>query len=130
MLVAFLAEHEDVLRADLQRVYGIDLDHAIAGAHSSLHIAALVANLPQDALIHRKYDPDAAWTLTDVLLAAILNTFKGFVWGMSDKRKRGPAPALVGPSYMSERNKVMLPARTMSIDELLNELEKPRSNNG
>ena len=130
MLSVVLAEHEDELRADLQRVYGIDLDHASRGDHTPAHIAALVVNLPQDSCVHRAYNDDAAWTLDNTLLAAILNAFRGYVWAMSDPRKRGRAPDLIGPSYMAEKNKVSLPARVLSIEELMKELEKPRKANG
>lgn len=117
--------HEDALRADLQRYYGIDLDHAMAGEHSAGHVAALVAFLPSDANLRRAADGDAAWTLEATLMASILNSLNLLIWAMSDQRKRGPKPQLVGPSYMSA-TKSTVPARTMTIDELMEELGKPR----
>jgi len=116
--------HPDELRADLQRVYGIDLDHAMRGEHSPMHVAALVSQLPQDSRIRVVDEPDAEWTLTAVLLASILNALRGLMWGMSDKRRRGPQPKPVGPSWMTGTRS--LQARAMPLDELLAELGKPR----
>lgn len=114
---------ENALRADLQRYYGIDLDEAMRGGHSAAHIAALVAYLPSDCAMRRLNDKDAAWTMEDVLLASILNSLNLLIYGLGDKRKRGQMPQLVGPSYMT-KNK--LSARTLTVDELLAELNKPR----
>ncbi len=111
------------MRADLQRYYGIDLDEAMGGGHSAAHIAALVAYLPSDCAIRREIDDDAAWTLRDILLASILNSLNMLIYGMGDKRKRGKRPPLVGPSYMVKKK---LPARVLTVDELLAELNKPR----
>ena len=115
-----MAKYPDELRADLQQYYGIDLDHAIAGEHSASHIAALVRCLPSDARVCRREDADAMWTLDNVLQAAILNAITGFMWGMSDKSKRGKRPEPVGPSYMAVKKK--LPALVMTIDELERQL--------
>ena len=118
-------EYENQARADLQQYYGIDLDVAFGGAHTPMHIVTLIEQLPGDSRLHKAYDQDAGWTLTDVLLAALLNQFRMFVWGMSDKKTRGPKPQAIGPSYMVDRKKT-LPARVLSIDKLLEELNKPR----
>lgn len=111
------------MRADLQRVYGIDLDKAMAGEHSAGHVAALVAHLPSDASLYRARDKDAAWTLDATLLAAILNSLNALIYGMSDARKRGKPPERVGPSKMKGGK---APARAMTIDKLMAELSKPR----
>lgn len=114
-----------MLRADLQQHFGIDLDHAMDGGHSAEHIAQLVAHLPQDARLNRDANPDAQWALGDVLLAALINNFRMFVYGMSDPRKRGAKPEPIGPSWMTE-NKRTLPARVLPIKKLMEELNKPR----
>lgn len=116
-------EREDALRADLQRYYGIDLDAAMGGGHTAMHIAALVKHLPSDCALHREVDKDAAWTLRDILLASILNSLNMLIYGMGDKRHRGKKPALIGPDYMTKKK---LPARVMTVEELLRELDKPR----
>lgn len=130
MLANLMAEHEGKLRADLQSHYGIDLDHAVGGQHTPHHIACLVENLPPHARVYVALNSDNAWTRQDILLASILNNIRGYIWAMSDKRKRGPAPELAGPSWLTEAKKKTLPARVLTIDELLKELEKPRSKNG
>ena len=122
-MLAASFEQEDALRADLQRYYGIDLDAAMRGGHSAAHIAALVKYLPSDCALRREHDKDAAWTLRDVLLASILNSLNMLIYGMGDKRHRGRKPQLVGPDYMTKKK---LPARVMSVDELMRELNKPR----
>jgi len=114
---------EDALRADLQRYYGVDLDAAMRGEHTAAHIGALVAYLPSDCALRREVDKDAAWTLRDILLASILNSLNMLIYGMGDKKHRGRRPQLVGPDYMTKKK---LPARTMSVDDLMRELNKPR----
>ena len=117
-------DHEDALRADLQRYYGIDLDAAMRGGHSAAHVAALVAYLPSDCSMRRDMDADAAWTLRDILLASILNSLNMLIYGMGDKRHRGKKPQMVGPDYMTKKK---LPARVMSAEQLMEILSRPRS---
>lgn len=126
MLVNEAALHEDELRADLQETYGIDLDHAMAGQHTPAHIGALVAQLPPDARLRVAGDPDASWGLRDVILVQLLNDFRTFVWGMSDRKRRGQQPQPIGPGWLTRRGRKSLPARVLPIDELMSELGKPR----
>lgn len=114
------------MRADLQQHYNIDLDSAYGGKHTASHIAMLVSQLPRQSRLAALLDADAQWTLGDILAAALLNNFNRFVWSMSDHRKRGPQPELVGPSWMTEPRKKSLPARVLPIEQLLDELSKPR----
>lgn len=125
-LVTVYREHEDELRADLQQHYGIDLDHAMDGEHTPMHIAALVENLPQDSRVFVSEDKDMAWKLPDVLLASILNSLNGLIWGMGDARRRGKRPDLIGPTKLTEKGRKSLPARAMPITELMEQLERPR----
>ena len=101
----------------------------MSGEHSANHIAQLVTQLPHDSRLVHSVNEDARWTLTDVLLAGLINKFSMFVYGMSDKKKRGAPPELVGPSWMTE-NKRTLPARVLPINQLLEELSKPRRSDG
>lgn len=118
--------HEAELRADLQRVYGIDLDHAMAGEHTADHIAMLVSQLPPESRVREEVDPDAAWTLTDVLLATVCNQLAAWMYAMSDKRKRGNRPQPIGPSWMRKRER-RLESRALPIDELMQILSKDRT---
>lgn len=112
------------LRADLQRFYGIDLDKA--EEHTAGHIATLVEYLPSDSnVIKAELGKDGEWSLNDVLLAEIRNIFALFVYGMGAPGKRGPKPALIGPSWMTDQKRT-LEARAMTISDLMEELSKPR----
>ena len=127
MLAAEFHVHEEALRADLQQYYGIDLDHAMMGAHTAHHVACLVMQLPPDARIRIASHEDSVWTLNDVLTASLLNSLNGLIYGMSDRRKRGKKPELIGPSWMRDQSHWRsLPARTMPISELMEILNKPR----
>lgn len=129
-LASVVANHEDELRADLQQYYGIDLDAAIDGQHTAKHIAALAIQLPLDSRIGKKANKDNNWALNDVLLAVLINNFRMFVYGMSDPKKRGRKPELIGPSWLTQQKKT-LPARVLPINKLMEELNKPRRcNNG
>lgn len=126
MLVAEFCVHEEALRADLQQYYGIDFDNAMSGAHTAHHIACIVSQLPQDARI-RTMDGDIQWSLDSTLLASILNSVNGLIYGMSDKKKRGRPPAIVGPLWMRDNaGSHSLPARVMPADELMEILNMPR----
>lgn len=114
-----------MLRADLQQFFGIDLDRAMGGEHSANHIAQLIECLPQESRLSHSVNKDTQWSLTDVLLAVLINNFRMFVYGMSDQKKRGQKPELIGPSWMTTQKKT-LPARVLPINELLAELNKPR----
>lgn len=124
-LASVIAENESMLRADLQQFFGIDLDRAMDGEHSANHIAQLIECMPQESRLSHSVNKDTQWSLTDVLLAVLINNFRMFVYGMSDPKKRGQKPELIGPSYLTT-NKKTLPARVLPINELLAELNKPR----
>ena len=126
LLAAMYALHPEELRADLQRVYGIDLDHAMRGEHTAAHVAALAVNLSRDACVFATESEDARWGLAEILLADIRNTLVGFVWGMSDRRKRGRKPVPIGPSWMTRGKTRTLDARVLTIEQLQAELAKPR----
>jgi len=126
VLVTEFRIHEEQLRADLQQYYGIDLDYAMAGGHTAYHIACLMVQLPVDARIRTAENPDNQWTLTDILLASILNSLNGLIYGMSDSKKRGQKPQLVGPSWMQSKRMRSIPARAMPVDELISILNQPR----
>ena len=128
MLVAAWQKYPCELRADLQRFYSIDIDHAMSGAHTAEHIAALVACFPTDALTYRAANSDASWTRDQIILAELRNMLARFIWGFGDPKKRGPEPKPIGPSWMTEERMKALDSRTMTIDELKAELSKPRTN--
>ena len=126
MLAALVDNYQDELRADLQRIYGIDLDHAMAGAHSAGHVAALAANLPLDARVYAAQNTDATWTRQEILLAETRNAINRVIYMFADPKKRGKPPEPVGPSWMTRGRTRTLDARVMGIEELMEELNKPR----
>jgi hypothetical protein len=96
------------------------------GAHSVYHIACLVNQLPPNARIRTVENRDNNWTLNDVLNASVLNSLNSLIYGMSDKRKRGKPPEIIGPSWMQKKNTRSIPARAMPVDELMRILQLPR----
>ena len=126
VLAAAMRLHDDELRADLQRVYGIDLDHAMAGMHTAGHVASLVTCLPSDSMLAQAVDPDAEWTLEACLLADVSNLLAGLIWGMGDPRRRGRPRKPIGPSWMTKGSDRALDARVLDIEDLMRELGKPR----
>ena len=125
-LASVLVNYEDELRADLQQCYGIDLDKAAGGEHSARHVAALAVQLPRKSRLARRVDKDNEWTLDGVLLALIVNDFRRFVYGMSDPKKRGKAPELIGPAWLVKKSMKSIPTRVLPIEKLMEELDKPR----
>ena len=61
-----------------------------------------------------------------MLQASLVNALRGLVWGMSDKKKRGPAPKPIGPEWALKGVVKTLPAVAMAREQLLAELAKPR----
>lgn len=113
------------MRADLQQHYGINLDNALNGACSIVHLAALVENLPQSARIFATSDEDKAWTMESILLADVRNHLAMILWALGGGKNK-PKPALIGPSWMRKDGTRKLEAKIMTIDELMAELNKPR----
>lgn len=89
-------------------------------------MAHLLVNLPSDARVRVAEVEDAAWTRDQILMAMTLNSLNGLIYAMSDRRKRGKRPQMVGPSWMTKGATRSLPARAMPIDELMEILNRPR----
>lgn len=125
LLAQLICERPDELRADLMETYGICLDAAMSGAYAAPFVAALCYQLPDSCRWRVSYDPDAWWDTDRVLMATLINGMHGLIWGLADRKKRGPRPKPVGPSWMRDRGR-KLPATVMSKQELLRELARPR----
>ena len=106
--------------------YGLNLWAAADSGMEPGLVAALSVQLPQDCRWRVAADPDAWWTGERILQAALLNELRSFIWGMSDRKKRGAAPKPIGPSSMTRGKTRKLAAVAMSREELLEELAKPR----
>ena len=125
-LVAEYRAHESKLRADFQQYYGIDFDNARAGEHTAWHMACLLVELPTDARIRISENADAIWTFDNILTATLINSFSYFRYNMADPKRRGNPPDLLGPSWLTEKDKKSLPTRSMPANELLRILSLPR----
>lgn len=115
----------DELAADLMETYGVSLEDAAAGERSPEFVAALALQLPPDCRWRVAEDRDAWWTGDRMLAASLVNSLNGLVWGMSDKRRRGPRPRPVGPTWAVGGSRK---AATVAMDReaLMRELRKPR----
>ena len=113
------------MRADLQQYYGINLDDALGGACSIVHLAALVENLPQTARIFAESHEDEVWTLEAILLADVRNHLAMILWAIGGGKNK-PKPTMIGPSWMRKDNTRKLDAQVMTVEELMTELAKPR----
>lgn len=82
----------DALRADLRRVYGLDLDDLWAGRLRPSVAGDITANLPPGSLVWRRLDTAAAWTPAEYLLAVQIDQMNMWMWGNADPKKRGPNP--------------------------------------
>ena len=130
LLAQLICERPDELRADLMETYRISLDEAMDGAYTAPFVASLCDQLPQDCRWRVSYEPDAWWTGDRMLMASVLNALNGLIWGMGDKRKRGPKPKPIGPKWATEGRKRGIPAQAMRRDRLLELLARPRTDAG
>ena len=97
----------------------------MAGAHSAGHVAALIAQLPDDARLARVEDEDYLWTIDRTLMAAAVNALNLLIYSQGNKKRRGPRPEAIGPTWMRPRRSI--PARVLAIEELMEELSKARN---
>lgn len=98
----------------------------MCGGHSAQHVAALVRCLPSTSRLGIIQDADNAWTLDSIMLAALFNSFQAWQWSQADRKRRGPMPERVGPSWMRNPGGRKLDAQVMTITQLMRELRKER----
>lgn len=99
----------------------------MAGEHSAHHVGALASQLPPDSRLRGQAGEDEPWTMQNILLATLCNQLSAWMWAMGDKRRRGPKPQPIGPSWMRKRER-RLESRVLTVRELENELRRPRRN--
>lgn len=75
------------MRADVRRVYGLDI--TTLGAWEA---AQLAANLPDGSMVWRALDVPRAWTMDQHLLATLVDQWQMWMWGQSDPKRRGRKP--------------------------------------
>lgn len=59
------------------------------------------------------------------MLAALFNSIQSWQWAQADPKRRGAAPAKVGPSWMRGKGR-KLEAQVMTITQLMRELSRTR----
>lgn len=75
------------MRADVRRVYGLDIARL-----SAWEAAQLAANLPDGSMVWRTLDTPRAWTMDQHLLATLVDQMRMWMWAQSDPKRRGPKP--------------------------------------
>lgn len=74
-------EHAEAIEADLLRHYGTDLLDWYRGRLSSRRLAVLVKHLPRDSALGRElHDEAAGWSVTDYLLAHMVDQLQEANW--------------------------------------------------
>ncbi len=98
-LARLLREHGEAIEADLARFYGVDLRDLWRGRLTWRRLLALIRGLPADsALARAQAGPDAAWGLTEHLLARLVDEIAWLTWLTANrdlkpgKRSRMPEP--------------------------------------
>lgn len=107
-------------------VYGLNLFAAMDSGVEPGFVAALSVQLPPGSRVRVAMDPDEWWTGERLLMAALVNNLRGLIWGMADKKKRGPEPKPIGPASVVKGSERKLAMVAMSREQLLEELAKPR----
>jgi hypothetical protein len=84
-LLGLLREHGDVIEADLQRTYGVDLVDLWRGTLTLRRVRVLLEGLPPDsstayAVAEADNGPLAGWRLTDVLLGRLTDELALYRW--------------------------------------------------
>lgn len=83
-----LCAYPDVLRADLQRFYGLNLDDLGYGLRAR-RAADLAANLPPEARIWGKLNSACSWSTGDYLLANIADATSFMAWAQTSDAAHG-----------------------------------------
>ncbi|TCD53772.1 hypothetical protein EJ419_07340 [Alloscardovia theropitheci] len=74
-----IGTHPDVVRADFQRFYGLNIDYLGDGLNIR-RAADLAANLPLNASIWKVFDERATWSTEAYLLAEIADAVSFNAW--------------------------------------------------
>lgn len=92
-----MEEHAEALEADLLRFYGVDLLDWHRGGLTSRRLSVLVRHLPRESAFVREREGEAAeWSLTDHLLAAVVDHLAIGNWMFAavnrDENEAAPPP--------------------------------------
>ncbi|MFK4070335.1 hypothetical protein [Streptomyces sp. NPDC029674] len=93
-----MEEHAEALEADLLRHYGVDLLGWYRGELSSRRLAVLVRHLPGDSAFRLAHEGEVAqWSLTDHLLAAVVDHLAIANWMFASVNRDEDEPAPEAP---------------------------------
>lgn len=93
-----MEEHAEALEADLLRHYGVDLLGWYRGELSSRRLAVLVRHLPRDSAFRLAHEGEGAqWSLTDHLLAAVVDHLAIANWMFASVNRDEDEPAPEAP---------------------------------
>lgn len=117
----------DVLRADMQRFYGLDLDELGHGLRIR-RAADLAANLPEQALVWRRIDPRAEWDVQTLLLAQIADATGFTAWSKTKEAShRGAKWRGRIPRPWERHERVDAGRVALSTSEIDDILSRPRT---
>lgn len=124
MLVGMLRVRSDVLRADMQRFYGLDIDE-IGYSIRIMRAADLAANLPREALIWSVFDERNAWTTNTYLLALIADNTSFLAWSKTkDATRKGAKFKSQIPRPGSKNSKQNSDVKAVDVDTLAEFLKR------
>ena len=114
-----MLEHADILQADFQRFYGLNLA-LLTHSLDVMRAANLAAHLPLDALIWRNFSKQAEWSTAEYLLANIADATAFLAWTKSKDAQRHGAKwkgQIKRPGQQTEQEK-MVTAQAVSAETL------------
>ncbi|HAM15342.1 MAG TPA: hypothetical protein DCP91_05700 [Eggerthellaceae bacterium] len=88
MLAGFLVKHPCELRADFQRVYGLNLDD-MGESYTYRHAADLAVMLPRDSLVFLAEHPELEWSDRDYFLWSIEYSLRVLKWQNTKDGQKG-----------------------------------------
>lgn len=88
LLAGLLATRPDELRADFQRVYGLNIDD-MGESYTVHHAAVLAAMLPSDSLVFRASNPALEWSETMYMLRNIEFLLRVLAWQNTKDGQKG-----------------------------------------
>jgi hypothetical protein len=86
-LVGLLREAPDVVEADLQRFYHVDLADYWRGELSPRRLSVLIEQLPPDSATARRYSDADGWSRLEFLVSDLFQAFTGEIHPARPKPK-------------------------------------------
>jgi hypothetical protein len=132
-LLAVVRRHREAIEADLLRWYQLDIARHLGGPSLTLRrLAALLRSLPDEAAFRRSAGVERPWTLTEHLLASVVDAVR-----VADhrniqirtKRRLAPPKPIPRPGATDEGESgasTIGAGNGMTIAELRKKLDQPR----